>query len=601
MKALRYLICLVVGAASLATASNAQTVTLEYVGIGSSAMFLELGKAAVAEATADPNGVNVCSWSTTDAAIGGGLIATRIYSNDEPAAAHNAGNFWAVWAASTGTCAAPTGNVDIWSNLQVDSAVGNSCIFRTGSSLQECLLMVPLSTITNAVTGVGGANLITGQTDITTKLPTTISNALTGQQFGVAASDVRPEDSQFQVYRALQTTTTQLAATGAGGAQYQGLGLSSGGSTCTTIAVIGGSLDGAGASAGSVEAASFALPGGTDPCTSTAAVTSFTTIKVGVTPVVVVVNNGSGSVFSGTTFTNIPSSVLAGFLDGELCRAEDLLLQRGSTSTNYVTTLIPEPFSGPYTTVEYNSLATRAIQGSQETGISAPQTQPTVWTTCSSSSKGKRTRVTSTGNMVYAIQHNISTLGYFFWSVANARAFTSISGVPTNGRYLTVDGVDPLLNSYSNGCVPIATGTGACALASVDFANVRNGGYPLWSMQRLITTSNTTSTQQTEAVNMATAAQNAISTTLPDFIKPSSFFLVRSHFQEAIPSSASLGTAVAASNGDCTSSTEAGGDVGGAIYTNQADKDYCTDFGGTAGIVNLVNGGTTNGNPGQRK
>jgi len=41
------------------------------------------------------------------------------------------------------------------------------------------------------------------------------------------------------------------------------------------------------------------------------------------------------------------------------------------------------------------------------------------------------------------------TLGYFFWSAGNASAFTA-----TNGKYLTVNGVDPLLNAYTDGVFP---------------------------------------------------------------------------------------------------------------------------------------------------
>ena len=109
MKVLRYLACLVVAAASLATVSNAQTITLEYVGIGSSALFLELGKAAVSENERLASTTTACSWSTKDAAISGGGIGTRIYANDQAPAISNTGNFWAVWNAGTGTCAAGSG------------------------------------------------------------------------------------------------------------------------------------------------------------------------------------------------------------------------------------------------------------------------------------------------------------------------------------------------------------------------------------------------------------------------------------------------------------------------------------------------------------
>jgi ABC-type phosphate transport system substrate-binding protein len=596
-----------VGAAAQVTYVN------QFTGLGSSALFLELGKAAVSRAKATlPAGYSVCSWSTKDS---NSVLSNRIYANDQAPALANTGNFWAVWTQKATCPNVPTaGTVTIWSYIQEDSAVGNRCLLRTGTTAQECVLVVP-TPASGTVTDVGGANLISGQTDITIPLPVGVVGALNGVQFGVAGSDVRPEDSQFQIYRALQATTTTIPSSSNGGAVYPGLGLASGSSTCETIAVKGDVYDGGEGSGGlgtfgnpgSVTAAEFALPGGTDPCTGAAAVTVMNVIPVAATPVVVAVNTTDASGFGNTTnvISNVNRGELAAFLDGDLCRPADLFPQDAATTSVYSTTLIREPFSGTYTTMEYNVPASRGIQGSQEGGVTAPQTQPTVFPTCKGKG-GARSRVTSTGNMVYAIQNVPDALGYFFWSTANGSNFTSSGGVPTNAKYLTVDGIDPLLTTYFNGCVPIAANaSGHCSLTSVTFAHIKDGSYPIWSVQRLVTTCVATATgcQQNEALAMTTAAQKAVTSTLPDFVPATAanLHVFHAHYLPSAPSTVLQGHLVVA-NGNC-GDVESGGDVGGIVLNVQSDIDYCADFAVKTGLIELnrLVSGTHNGNPGMRQ
>ena len=420
MKVMKHLLCLALAILAISSVAKAQTVTQEFTGLGSSALFLELGKAAVARASVVAPGATVCSWSTKD---GGATITNDIYANDQAPSLQNNGNFWVVYSTDgTTDCTNPSGNINIWSYLQEDSAVGNRCVYRTGSASQECILVVPSAAAGN-VTASGGANLISGQTDIAAALPGVIINALNGQQFGVAGTDVRPEDSQFQIYRALQKTTTDILS-GQGTARYYGLGLAATSSTCPTpsgapvsITIAGGSHDGGSSgNPGHVTAALFALPGGTDPCTGTAGVAVADVIPVGATPVLVAVNaTNTKTGFGEASIANISRADLAGFLDGDVCRPSSLLLQAPRfTQTVYSTTFIREPFSGTYTTMEYSVANSRGVQGSQESGIATPTTQPSVWTTCNSTSRGTRSRTTSTGNEVFAIQNNTDSLGYFF-------------------------------------------------------------------------------------------------------------------------------------------------------------------------------------------
>ena len=612
MKAVKYILCLMIALLAIPSSSNAQN-TPVFTGIGSSALFLELGKAAVARAGERVTGETTCSWSTKDS--GGGVLANEIYANDQAPGIQNTGNFWVVYTTSDATCATLTGTVDIWSYLQEDSAVGNRCIYRSGSTSQECILVIPAAA-TGTVTNNAGANLITGHTDIAFALPAGIITALNGTQFGVAGSDVRPEDSQFQLYRALSSTSTVIQSSG-GGAKYDGLGLAASSTSCpspsgspVSITITGGSHDGGSSGvAGNVTAALFALPGGTDPCTGAAGPFTQVIFPVGATPVVVAVNNTDSRGFGASAITNITRAELAGFLDGALCRPADLntTVAASSPSSTFSTTFIREPFSGTYTTMEYQIPANAEIQGSQESGIASPTTQPTTWTTCNNAG-GVRSRVTSTGNMVFAIENNTDALGYAFWSVANFAGFTSSTGTPTNGKYLTVDGIDPILPTYQNGCIPIAgESTYPCTLASITFTHVKDGTYPIWSIQRLVlacaTKAGCAPPQQGEAKAMTLAAQGEVSTT-PDFVPVNKLYLFRSHFLPPTP--ASLQGSITVANGTCSGSTEAGGDVAGAVYTTQSDVDYCSDFGVSTGQINQVgsnpaNAATGNGNPGQRQ
>lgn len=598
MKFGKSLLCSVAALGALAGNAHAQTNTNEFTAIGSSALFLEVGHAAIARATTVASGLpggpyNVCTWSTKDSNSNG--LPYRIYSNDQSPAITNTGNFFAVWTQTPacGTDPAAGDTVDIWSYLQADSSVGNRCVFRTGTTAQECVLVVPPQQVsgTNTVTGTAGANLISS-TD-TPALPSDIINATNGELFGVAASDIRPEDSQFAIYRALQSTSTALGT--APGAVYYGLGLASASNPCATIAVTGSSYDSA--TPGSVTAAGFALPGGTDPCSGAAAVNVVKVTPVGATPVMIAVNpSGTNSGFNGSI--NILRGELAGLLDGELCRTSDIVPSLYHSGSPNAITFIREPFSGTYSTVEYNVPETRGIQGSQETGASI--SQPTTWTTCNGKG-GSRQRVTSTGNMVAAIQNTPFSIGYFFFSVGNAKNFTT-----ANGKYLQVDGVDPILNTYSKGCIPVAAGGTNCNLSYITFAHVKDGSYPIWSVQRFITTcatgANCVPAQQAEAALVSTAAQNDVISGSPDFTPVKFLHAVHAHYLPPVPASAGIQGTLTVSNGDCPGSVESGGDIGGVVYSLQADGDYCSDFGVTTGIVNIVgNGTTTNGNPGQRQ
>jgi hypothetical protein len=547
------------GLALSALASTAHAQTVEFTGIGSSALFLELGQAAYSLSETQHPTQTTCSWTTGDKTT----PAISATDNGPSPSISNTGNFWVIYTAGNGTCAAPVVTaskpVYVYSNLQVDSAVGNRCVFRTGAANQQCALVVP----STGVTQVGGANLLTGITDTTSPLPSKIISALNGQTFQVAASDIRPEDSLFSIVRATTPLNTPVAT----GSQYLGEGYNADSKHCASIGIQGVATHGG----GTVTAAGFALPGGTDPCTGAAAVKSFNAIEVGATPVVVFVNPSNPSGFGNSAIVNVNRGVLSTFVNGLSCRTFDFINQAHAGGGQYTTTFLREPFSGTYNTFEYSIPNTVELQTSQEANIASPTTQPLNLASCKGL-HGSRQRVTSGGNMIAAVLSTTDSLGYSFWSTANFKNATT-----STGKYLTVDGVDPLMENYDEGCIPTVSGSGTCALSAVTFPHIVDGSYPIWSVQRLVTTSNTSATQTTTASQLAAAAQAQVSSSQPDFVPATTLYVVHSHFVP--PGLGTLSGTITAQNNDGTCNhAEAGGDVGGIVYNQQTESDYCNEF-----------------------
>ncbi len=126
-----------------------------------------------------------------------------------------------------------------------------------------------------------------------------------------------------------------------------------------------------------------------------------------------------------------------------------------------------------------------------------------------------------------------------------------------------MDGVDPLFDNYSVGgnegnLQPGSTPT---------FRNIKNGGYPIWSILRAVVEAN------------EPAGVSLILGNLPpgDFVKADQLEVFRSyHFTPDAPEP---------SNGNVPGTTPAGGDVGGAVFPINADIDFANDNG--AELINL--------------
>jgi hypothetical protein len=531
-----------VACTALSTSSHAQTVAVN--GLGSSAIFLELGLATLVPVS---GGVNAqCVWSENTNSV----IAT----DTTVGTLQDKGSAWVAWTKGSGTCDVPTSPI-IAAYLQTDSLVGNRCLFHGAS----CKIGYPTTNPTPA-------NLIGPSAGVTeSSLPVTIANALNAAAVNTAGTDIRPEDAEFAVKRAVANCNTTV-----GSAQYLGLGYTNG----TTIA---SDFD-----SSTFNVLDFTLP------------SSYTVTPVGATPVLVVVNgDGTTNGFGNPSITNLTSPVLANFLDGTYSFTGQALPTPVASGPG-ATVVIREPLSGTYNTMEYNVPNTLTLQTSQDVGF----TQPIGQKNCSGTVVGSnpmhlagtasgslRRRAIGTGQALTQVRTNTNSLGYGFWSVANFSAYASAP----NAKYLKVDGVDPLMPSTVTYTGVIPT-TGTTNMANVNLENVANGTYPIWSMLRLVTTSPIATVA---ARQLATSAQTLVPTgtptSRPDFVQTANLTVVRSHF---IPPAGSIQPATAANghvgltSSACTA-TEAGGDVGGRVLTLSGDSAYCTANSVTTGQTGL--------------
>ncbi len=226
-----------------------------------------------------------------------------------------------------------------------------------------------------------------------------------------------------------------------------------------------------------------------------------------------------------------------------------------------------------------------------------------------------RRRNDQMGNVMFGsgtenIRPTGAVLGWSFWSRPNFQnAYSGTHGNAStfaDARYLTVDGVDPLMASYRpysavSGAGPCASGTCPAGtiptlanggLSAVTFPHIIDGSYPIWSFLRLVCVGSGTAAC-TAAQTLATSAQNFVAlgpsvTSLhpPDFVPVTSStaawnsVVVRSHFT---PPGTTIKCTTVANGTTLTTITahkapECGGDVGGVVYTVTGDIDYETDF-----------------------
>ncbi len=573
MKVTKYVVVLALAFFAIATLSNAQTVA--FLGGGSSALFLELGQAA-----ATYEGANACIWTSA--------ASTSIPAQDNrtnPATVET-GTIWIVWNSGTGTCLNPAGSYNIYSYMSLDSVLGDRGFFEVDSSGTAGYVQG-----LTVAAGTAGANKLcypssgtcTSFGDSATGLAQSVITALNGQHWFVAGTDIRPEDAKYATYRALQPCGQAIVRQPFDFISRFAYGLGYGpGPVGTAISSFYSSTV--------FHVLDFNITGN-DPITSNP-VPGYTVSTVGAQPIVVAVGPSTGTDIGAAT--DAPLSVLEAFYTGVLGRVRDLVV--GSTSDRAITTLVREPLSGTFNTFEWSAVNNSQFHGSQEylncsgTGVlSNPMNLESMNGNLGTGGTqlAFRRRAIGTGEMVKEIVAASSTdnrLGYFFWSAGNAAPFSA-----TNGKYLTVNGVDPLTNGYTDGIMPGVDA--AHPITNVTFKYLNQGDYPIWSALRLVSNSPTPA----GVTNLIAAAQT-LNTTQYDFIPLSKLNVWHSHFQYYglnLLNVADGTTINPATPGDLCNTpgalAEAGGDVGGSNVMKQANYDFCSDFSVPIGFANTTN------------
>jgi len=550
-----------------------------FLGGGSSAMFLELGQAA----QSSPVTNTPCVWTHSSLFNDAGATDSRTASGVSfPATlpVDDYGDIWITWSPGQGgTCAAPAGNFPIYAYTSLDSVLGDRCYFEIDN-----LQGVPgCKQLLASTAGTTGSNLLCNNADPCpfgpdTPLPQAIITALQGQHWFAAGTDILPEDAKFSLMRMFtpcgQTIWRQPFDQGL--RQTYGLGYQG------TIATVGMPVL-SGFRVFSYNTLDFNFTGN-DPIVTSFPVPQYSLTTLGAKPILVAVSPAGGTGIGAAT--DITSFTLALFEEGILGRSTDLI---GPTVTAPITTLINEPFSGPYNVMEYSVPNSSQFHTSQDdnncTGDGGVYANAMNLQSTNGQIPAFRVRVLGTNEMIGQIQAGTPSnqrLGYFYWSAANASTFTT-----ANGKYLTVNGVDPLLNNYTDGVLPGVDS--AHPLSNVTFNWVNVGDYPIWSVLRIISQVPT----PIGVTNLVTAAQ-ALNVGQHNFIDTPSLQVWHSHYYLPVTGQgvAALGNTINTPGDLCPipgALAEYGGDLGGANTLKQVNIDFCSDFGNIDGLINKAN------------
>jgi hypothetical protein len=570
MRFVKHLAVLTILLCAIPTLSYAAgTGTVQAVGGGSSATWLQLGEGAQsAAATSTP-----CVWS-----FGNSSSITAGDSRTSPAT-NEQGSIWITWSAGGGTCAAPVAPYNIYAEMQLDSVVGVKCFFMVDSSgTPGCVMNISIA----AGTAGAGKILSSGETAI----PSDVIASLNGQHFNFGPSDIRPEDAKFAAYRLFQNCGSYVFRNpydlGSRLVYGLGYGTSTTGVGLQILSAFSSKL---------FNVIDFNLTGN-DPITGKPVVSGYSVLPLGAQPIVVGVAPVTDT--TGIAAANdINGFTLSLFYEGVLARSTDLF---GPTVTNGVTTLVREPLSGTYNTFEYSMPNSSQFHTSQDdnfcNGTAVYSQTMNLASGVGNVTGARRARVIGNGEMVAELQAaTTDTLGYFFWSAGNANGLSNV-------KYLTVNGVDPILDayglsggtSYTPGALPQASpGTGVPPLTAVTFKNLAAGDYPIWSVTRMVTANPV----PTGVSNLLTAEATENSSQ-HDFIAPTNLKVWHSHFPLAAigVTAYANGTTISTANDLCNASgalTEAGGDVGGTAVLKQVNADFCSDFQVPTGLINKTN------------
>jgi hypothetical protein len=549
-----------------------------FLGGGSSAMFLELGQAAQSSyLTGTP-----CVW--TQSIKTSSQTQQALVQDNRPVLLgslpiSDVGDIWVTWGPGTGTCAAPNGDLDIYAYTSLDSAVGVKCFFEVDSSDNGhgCIqsLTVP--------PGTAGENKLCPNGPCAygpdTPIPAAIVNALHKEHWTAVGTDIMPEDAKYAVLR-MFTTCNQpiyrqpfdLVLRQTFGLGYQGAQAGIGVPILSAV------------SNNQLNLLDFNMQGN-DPINVAHAVRPYSVTNLGAKPILVVVSPWGGTGIGAAT--DIMGFILSCFTDGTLGRSTDLF---GPTTTSVITTLISEPLSGPYNVMEYGITNSSQYHSSQDIWNCEPG-----GTVFSNGMKllatngvvpAYRVRALGTDEMIAQIQAATASdqrMGYFYWSAANAASFTA-----ANGKYLTVNGVDPIQDSYTDGVLPGVDA--AHPLSNVTFKWLNSGDYPIWSMLRILSKFPT----PIGVTALVTAAQ-AVNATQRNFVSPANLNSWHSHYYlpAVFSNAAANGTTINTPGDLCaplgSALPEWGGDAGGATILRQANLHFCIDYNYPNGFISKTN------------
>ena len=446
-----------------------------------------------------------------------------------------------------------------------------------------------------------------------TPLPTDICNKINGQAWNAAPTDIRAEDALVGVQR----TCAAYSSSGSG------FGYTCSGTPSEILSGISGST-------GKTQSVTYQITG-LDPISGahvahTAAGIDghpYVSINAGGQAVIVLVNTNdtSSNGFGNAALTNINRPDLGRVFTGSATRTRDVIPTAGLASKGF-TVLNREPFSGTFNTFEFEVTRTVEFNHTSEDltnnsgafiangpGIAAPSGwvnenggtagNPMDWK--KTSTGGLKVRVIGTGEMVATIASNSSTdlggnaltnqIGYAFFSFGNVKPAIGLA------KYLTVDGTDPLFESYTTGALPSCT---APCPGAVTLSHIKDGSYPIWNYLRFVTTgvlgaADTSGNCLSGALTcqLVKALQSSY-TPIPDLVPIASMEAFRAHYQVASGngvnftghngfkhySTGIVGTSCGfAPVSGAAVNYECGGDVNGTRFLIQQELDANTDTG----------------------
>jgi len=614
MRRITYVLALAIAVCTITSFSNAQA----FIGGGSSALFLELGQAAlVSVGNAHIVGGNptFCIYAHKSGNLN---PASSVKAQDNrlgPTATTESGDFWIVWGPIASNCANPDLASPFYMYTSLDSVLGDRGYFEVDPgvaggcgpgpgycqllSLAPADLVCPGTGCPDSLLNVNAPAAPFNNVANNAPPPAALISSINNAHWNWAGTTVRPEDAKFETFRLLTSCNVwidrqpfdQLRR------QVQGLGY-----------VNGNLISDDFVRAKSVHVKDFNITGN-DPLNTNFPVPGYTLSTIGAKPVIVAVGPSPSPSGTGIALaTDIPGFVAANLFSGVLGRATDLL---GPTAAWAVTTLIPEPLSGAYNVFEYGLVNSSKYHTSQDAISCMPGGAPSnplhIVSANGAGLEGGsvqafRRRVIGSGQMTSTLQsaiegggHNPSEtyIGYFFWGAANVVGLTNV-------KYLTVDGVDPIQDHYANGTLPSSGGPGDpcngvisnCPSGLISLKGLKSGDYALWSALRVVSAAPTPA----GITSIISALQTPVLATLEnvgDFVPSRSLNAWRSHY--SLPTlginTASNGPNIAGGNDLCNPGgagalAEQGGDAGGAIILKQANADFCSDFGNNTGIIN---------------